>query len=108
MSDKNTLRALYVGWASGLAMLALAVAGKHPYGFYVLLRWIACAVFAYSAFAAHRLDRPLWLWVFAAEAVLFNPFVIVHLQRETWQTLDWLAIASVIVAAAMFRKELRA
>jgi hypothetical protein len=108
MSDKNTIRALYVGWALGLVLLPLAVSGKHPYGFYILLRWIACAVFAYSAFAAHRLERPLWTWLFAVEAMLFNPFVRIHFQRETWQTLDWLAIASVIVAAAMFRKELRA
>ena len=89
-------------------MLALAVSGKHPYGFYTLLRWIACAVFAYSAFAAHRFERPLWTWLFVVEAALFNPLVPIQLKRATWQTLDWLALASVIVAAAVFRKELKA
>lgn len=107
MSDKNTIRALYVGWALGLAMLALAVSGQHPYGFYILLRWIACGVFAYSAFAAHRFERPLWLWVFAVEAALFNPFVIVHFHRDTWQIVDWLCLASILFAAVLFSKHLR-
>lgn len=107
MSDKNTSRAAYVGWALGLVMLALAVSGKHSYGFYILLRWIACAVFAYSAFAAHRFEHPLWTWLFAVGAMLFNPFVRVHFSRDTWQIVDWFSLGSILVAAAAFAKHLR-
>ena len=107
MSVNNTIRWLYIGWALGLAMLALAVSGKHPYGFYILLRWIACAVFAYSAFAAHRFEHPLWTWLFAVGAMLFNPFVRVHFSRHTWQIVDGFSLASILVAATAFAKHLR-
>ena len=107
MNDKTAVRGLCVGWAVGLVMLVLAVSGKHPYGFYTLLRWIACAVFASSAVVVHRLERPVWTWLFAIEAMLFNPLVQVHFQRETWQTIDWLAIGSILAAVAVFSKYLR-
>jgi hypothetical protein len=35
-------------------------------------------------------------------------FAVLHFRRDTWQTFDKLAIASTIVAAAMFWKELEA
>ena len=107
MNDKTAIRGLYVGWAVGLMMLALAVSGKHPYGFYTLLRWIACAVFASSTLVVHRLERPLWTWLFAVEAMLFNPFVPIHFVRGTWQIADWLALVSILAAAAVFSKHLR-
>lgn len=108
MNDKNAIRGLYVGWALGLVMLGLAVSGKHPHNFYVLLRWIVCAVFAYSAFASHRFKRPLWTGIFTVQAVLFNPIAQFHFGRDTWLALDWLSIGSVIVAAGMFWKLLKA
>lgn len=107
MNDKFTIRALYVGWILGIIMPGLAVSGKHPYAFYTLLQWIVCAVFATSALVVQRLERPLWTWLFAVEAMLFNPFVRIHFDRETWQIFDWLAIASILAAAAVFSKNLR-
>ena len=88
-------------------MLAMAVSGKQPYGFYILLRWIACAVFTYSAFASYRVERPLWAWLFAVEAMLFNPFVRIHFNREVWQLVDCCSLANILVAAAVFSKHLR-
>ena len=105
--SKEAIHGLYIGWGIAAIALAFAVTGKHPHGFYVLLRWVCFLSFAYSTFAAAKTTRPMWAWLFAIEAVLFNPLVQIHLKRETWQTLDWLAIASVIVAAVMFRKELK-
>lgn len=107
MNDKLAIRGLYGGWALGLVLLGLAVSGKHPYGFYTLLRWIVCAVFAYSATVAYRAERPVWTWLFAVEAMLFNPFVRVHFNRNTWQIVDWCSLASILVAAAVFSNQLR-
>ena len=106
MSDKNTIRALYVGWGIAAIALAIAVTGKHPHGFYVLLRWVCFLSFAYSAFAAVKTNRHVWAWLFAIEAVLFNPLVPVHFKRQTWQIVDWGSLASILVAA-VFSKQLR-
>jgi len=81
--------AVYVAWLIAAVMLLFAVTGRHPYSFYTLLRWICCAVFAYSAFIASERNRVPWAWIFGVLAVLFNPIIPVHLQRETWQIVDW-------------------
>jgi len=107
MNDKHAIRGLYVGWGLGLLMLGLAISGKHPYGFYVLLRWIACLVFVYSAMVAGWLRSPVWTWLFVVEAVLFNPLVPVHFARSTWQILDWLSLAIIVAAVVAFSKHLR-
>jgi hypothetical protein len=83
-------------------MLISAAVGRHPYSFYTLLRWICCAVFVYSAFTAHERNRVPWVWIFGVLAVLFNPIVPVHLQRDTWQIVDWVTTAAIGVAAAVF------
>ena len=94
---------LYIAWLVAAVLLVVAAAtGKHPYSFYTLLRWICCAVFAFSAFTAHEKNRVLWVWIFGVLAVLFNPIVPIHLQRDTWQIVDWVATAVIGVAAAMF------
>jgi hypothetical protein len=93
---------LYVAWLIAAVMLILAVIGQYPYGFYKLLRWICCAVFVYSAFKAQEEDRIAWAWIFGALAVLFNPIVLVHLQRDTWQIIDWITISVIVVAGIVF------
>jgi hypothetical protein len=107
MNDKHAIRVLYIGWSFGFLMLVLAVSSKHPYGFYALLRWIACVVFAYTALVAGRSKSPAWAWLFAVEAIPFNPLAPIHLSRNTWQIIDWLSLASVAAAAGAFSKHLR-
>ena len=99
---------LYVGLAVVLAMLVCAVTCRNPHGFYTVLRWVCCTGFAYSAFASRLLGRVAWTAIFGIQAVIFNPLVEFHFRRDNWQALDKLAIASVIVAAVMFRKLLKA
>jgi hypothetical protein len=93
---------LYVAWLVATVMLVLAVTGKSPYSFYTLLRWICCAAFAYSAFTAHERNRVAWVWIFGGLAMLFNPIVPLHFQRDTWQMIDWVTIAVIVVAGVAF------
>ena len=62
-------------------------------------RIVTCGVAGVIAFAGFR-DRPVvqaWSVLLALVAVLFNPFIPVHLARQTWFYLD-LAAAAVFVA----------
>ena len=123
---------LYVAWLIAALMLVGAVAGppsinfgysarsysyagrvsrSHGYGrsssnqgrdFYTLLRWVCCAVFAYSAFSTFQMKRAAWTWIFGILAVLFNPVVPVYLQRATWQVVDSAAIGVVVTAGIFF------
>ena len=94
--------ALYVAWLLATVMLVVAVTGRYPYAFYTSLRWICCAVFVYSAFKAQEEDRIAWVWIFGVLAALFNPIVLVHLQRDTWQIIDWVTIGVIVVAGIIF------
>ncbi|PYL77590.1 MAG: hypothetical protein DMF26_03475 [Verrucomicrobia bacterium] len=98
---KRTL-GLYVAWLVATVMLVLAAVQRHPYGFYTLLRWICCAVFAYSAFTASEKNRVARAWIFGALAVLFNPIVPIHLQRDTWQMIDWATIGVILIVIVAF------
>ena len=94
--------ALYIPWLIAAAILVSAAVEKHPYSFYMLLRWICCAIFAWSAFIAHEKDRPFWAWGFGALAALYNPIVLVHLNRSTWINVNWFTVGVIIVAAIAF------
>jgi hypothetical protein len=73
-------------WFVPAAMLLLALA-QLPYGYYTLLRLVVClsaAIIAYVSWTKHT----AWAVVFAIIALLFNPLIIVALNRETWAPID--------------------
>jgi hypothetical protein len=72
---------LVIAIASGV--LALGVAPM-PYGYYTILRIIACAVFVWCAMVTIRRRHKTLPWVFALIAILFNPIIRVHLDRAIW------------------------
>src|SRR5438874_2039216 len=117
---------LYIAWLIATVMLAVAVARSafarasyaarsHHYhrsvhnsnasDFYTLLRWVCCAVFAYSAVTAFQMKRVLWTWIFGVLAVLFNPIAPVYLQRDTWRVIDCAAIAVMLIAAVVLARK---
>lgn len=84
------------------AMLFLAVAPL-PYGYYTLLRIVVTGTFAWGAFVAYFEQRPLMPWVFGAGAVLFNPIIPIHLNKELWMLIDSAAAIFLLIAGWMLR-----
>jgi hypothetical protein len=86
-------------------VVLLVVATSHlPYGYYTFTRIVTCGIAAVIAFAGFRDDRAVvqaWSVLLALVAVLFNPFVPIHLDRQTWFYLD-LGAAAVFVAHLIF------
>ena len=93
---------LYLAWFVTTAMLVSAAVERHPYSFYMLLRWICCPVFVYSAFAAYEQSRVAWVWIFGTLAFLYNPILRTHLDRDTWVIINWATVGAIIVAAVFF------
>lgn len=81
------------------AMLFGAI-GKRPYAYCQLMRWVVCAVAVFVAYNAWTFKRPWVVWVFGFVAVLFNPLVPIHMQRDTWQVID-LLVAGAFVAVTV-------
>lgn len=65
-----------------------------PYGYYTLLRLVVCltaAIIAFQSWPKHQ----AWAIAFGVVALLFNPLIIVALDRETWAPID-------VAVAAMY------
>ena len=105
MKAKSTILLLYIAWLIVAVMLVFAAAEKQPDSFYTLLRWICCAVFAYSAVRSLQIKGVLWLGIFAVLAVLFNPIFPLGLDRIQWIVADWFAIGVVVLAAFIFWRD---
>lgn len=82
-------------------MLLWALNPNNPYGYYVLLRFVCCAVFAYLTLRALAQQKESWAWVLGVTAALYNPFFRVALNRELWSVVNiatiGIAVASVYV-----------
>lgn len=83
-SDVHTAVWLVPAGALLLAVLPL------PYGFYTFLRLV---VFGGAGFLAYREWTvsgavSVWMAAFVVLALLFNPLIPVHLNREAWAPID--------------------
>ena len=88
---------LFVTYAT--AILLLLGAAPMPYGYYTLLRLVACVVFALAAFAAQARRYATLPWVFGLMALLFNPVFKVHFPKRLWALID-IAAALLLFATA--------
>jgi len=59
-----------------------------PYGYYMLLRFVATGVFIWAAFIAYDRNHESLLWVYGVLAILFNPLIKIHLPKELWAVID--------------------
>lgn len=83
LTNKNILALI----ASGFLFFAL-IDGL-PYGYFTFLRFVVCAIGVYVAYQIYENNKKsLLVWIFAGIAVLFNPIIIIHLQREQWWVID--------------------
>ena len=84
MREKKTLRLLY-GAVAALLLLCLF---DMPYGFYVLVRFIATAVFCFFAFEEYQHSNSDRVILFIILAILFQPFIKIPLGRVIWNIVD--------------------
>lgn len=74
----------------GLGILLLIAAAPLPYGFYTFTKITVCgfsAVLSYQNFNATD-KNSIWAWFFLFIAVLFNPFIAIHMPKDVWMIVD--------------------
>lgn len=89
-------------WAVPITVLLISIFAL-PYGYYQALRVIVTVFAAYLAwkeFDCNGRAANSFVFIFGAIAAIFNPFVPVHLTKETWIVVDF-------VSAAIFFGHLR-
>src|SRR3989338_1508813 len=80
------------------AFLFVALFDGWPYGFFTMLRFVVFASSAYVAWMAYEVQKEKWVWIFGFLAVLFNPFIIIRLDREIWSVIDLIVGMFMIVS----------
>ena len=81
---------------AAIAILIVAAAPL-PYGFYMLVRIVATVVFVWAAVVSVQRKRITLAIVFGLVAILFNPFLKVHFDKEVWMVLDLLAAGLLMI-----------
>ena len=84
-------------------MLLWALSPENPYGYYILLRWICCAAFAYLAVQALAQEKEGWVWILGVTAAVYNPIIRINLGREVWSVINVVTIAIAIVSLFVLR-----
>jgi len=87
------------------AFLFLALIDGWPYGFFTLLRFVVFAASVYVAWMAYEAKKEKWVWIFGFLAVLFNPFIVIHLNREIWSVIDLIVGVFMIVSVFVLKLE---
>jgi len=80
------------------AMLFIAIAPL-PYSYFTLLRIVVCSVFVLAFLVAYDRNYKNLIWVYALIAIIFNPFIKIHFDREIWMFIDVIASIIMIVTA---------
>jgi len=71
------------------AVMLLGALADLPYGYYQLLRFVVCGVAVYIVYTAYTWQKMWAMWLFGFIALLFNPFIPIHLSKELWQPIDF-------------------
>lgn len=95
---------LFVPQLLGIGMLGWAMVPTNPYGYYLVLRWVICGIFAYLAVQAYERQMSSWTWAFGVTAGIYNPIVRVHGTRELWTLVNLVTIALLISSMVVMRQ----
>ena len=89
-----------------LAVLLLLCLAKMPYGYYILVRFVAFIVFGILAFMTYqkRNEIDVEILLYIALALLFQPFAKVALGRTLWNVVD--VMVGVGLVASLFLKNM--
>ena len=84
------------------AMLLLCLAPM-PYGYYMLLRFVAMICFGLLAYQYYEREQPVLMVTFGAVALLFQPFFKIALGRTIWNIVD--VVVAILLIGIVIIKE---
>ena len=72
-------------------MLFIAISPL-PYGFYTFIRIIVCGCAVYMTYQGFsNEDKGTWPWVLGFIAILVNTVTTIHMTKEIWMAVDFVA-----------------
>jgi len=102
--DKEIIKYKNIASTISVVLLLLAILAIWPYGYYVFLRWLVTASALFLIWVAYNLKKTFWLFLMGIVAILFNPIIPVHLDKETWVIIDF--IVAILFLISIFKIKL--
>jgi len=87
------------------ALMLLQALDRNPYDYYTILRWVVCGVAIYVTWLALVAEKVSWAWVYGIMAVMFNPIVPIHLNKQAWAPIDLAAAALMVISIFTVKPE---
>lgn len=89
-----------------IAILLLLCLADMPYGYYTLVRFASAFAFAYLSYDCFKAKEDGKGFLFAALAVLFQPFYKIALGRAIWNMVDIIvAVGLIYLIIKTFKKK---
>lgn len=89
-----------------LAALMLICLAPMPYGYYILVRFVAMVAFGLMAYQYNKRQKEIASVVFGVLAVLFQPIYKIALGRIMWNVID-VAVAALLIGLLVLEKRLK-
>ena len=86
-------------------MLLIAMLSVWPYGYYQLNRVVVFLAGVYLAYSAYKLQKENWAWALGITAVVFNPFMPLHMAKGSWAILDLVAGITFLMSVKLFSEK---
>jgi hypothetical protein len=83
-------------WLVPTAALIMALFPM-PYGYYQLLRVLIFLIAIFLASTSFKARRDVWVWGFAAMAIIYNPLFPLSLGREIWSVVNVATIVMLLM-----------
>ena len=87
-----------------LAILLVLCLADMPYGYFQVVRYASLVGFAYLAYTSFKKGFQTEMFIYAALALLFQPFYKIVLTREFWNTLDIIVAVGLLISILVDRK----
>jgi hypothetical protein len=79
----------------------MAAYGRHPYSLYTTGRFVVCSAWVLVAVIAYERRFLVGVIAAAAIALLFNPFLLVHMSRNEWRPWDLAGMVACLLTAGV-------
>lgn len=86
--------------------MLLWASSRHKYDYYTIMRFLVTVTSLYCTFLSFKIKSELWIFLFLAVALLFNPIAPIKLSKETWLMIDY-AISFLFVISIKYIREIK-
>ena len=103
LRDSQSESRVWKPQAIAILMLLWALSPTNPYAYFIALRFVCCGVFTYLGAKFAVRNKYPWAWAMGILAVLYNPFVSIHLNRTMWSVINVLTV--VVLATSVYASD---